>query len=190
MLLIYHRKWIISRIKQYEEIKLFYNKFKDTFDGFSSLSLDVIKTEFSFSDYLNILSTFLATLSSNNFQFNDIATNDDITKNFNVSFNDNEIIIIPKDITNDDFYEKNYNIEIKTRIKKNYNPTKDNKTLISKTELILDDTHKEVIPIESSIEYHQVKSSLIEHIIQKNENIIYLIISLLAILIVIYLVNK
>ena len=69
-------------VKQYEEIKLFYNKFKDTFDGFSSLSLDVIKTEFSFSDYLNILSTFLATLSSNNFQFNDIVTNDDITKNF------------------------------------------------------------------------------------------------------------
>ena len=116
--------------------------------------------------------------------------NNDIKKKFNVSFNDNEKKIIPKDITNNDFYEKNYNIEIKTRIKKNYNPTKDNKTLISKTELILDDTHKEVIPIESSIEYHQVKSSLIEHIIQKNENIIYLIISLLAILIVIYLVNK
>lgn len=69
-------------VKQYEEVKLFYNKFKDTFDGFSSLTLDIIKTEFSFSDYLNILNTFLATLKSNNIKFNDIVSNNDITNNF------------------------------------------------------------------------------------------------------------
>lgn len=88
-------------IKEYSKLKNIYMSFRDSFKGFSDLSPEIIKSEFSFGNYQNLLTNFITTITANaEYDYTNLAK-DKIINNINKKI---ELIT-----SNSNYYNYGYN---------------------------------------------------------------------------------